>query len=316
MSMSEVYVTLFDSFFLPQGLALYHSLLRHGGSFRLWVLCVDQECFNFLNSLKLRNLFLLNLSDLETNDLLRIKKDRKRSEYCWTLTPWSIQWALEADLSASRVTYVDADTYFLQSPNPIFHEFERSEKAFLITEHSYSPKYDMTHVSGRFCVQFVPVVRGAGQPLLDYWRDKCMEWCYDRFEDGKFGDQKYIEDISLLFESKVLSLASDGRFLAPWNVDRFPLNQAILYHFHGLRILTTRSVVLAGGYSLPIPVRQYIYSAYVEDLVRIQRLYSPFGFKMKRQLPLSFSIVVRILISFFFSFFDYLRRASIDVIFF
>ena len=38
----EHYVTLFDSLFLPQGLALHASLQQHAGEHRLWVLCVDE----------------------------------------------------------------------------------------------------------------------------------------------------------------------------------------------------------------------------------------------------------------------------------
>ncbi len=314
--MSEVYVTLFDSLFIPQGLALYHSLLRYGGDFRLWVLCIDEPCFAFLNSLNLSNLYLLNLAELETTELLVVKEKRTRSEYCWTLTPWSIQWALAADPTADRVTYIDADTYFLQSPASIFEEFDRSGKVFLITEHAYSPHHDMTLVSGRFCVQFVPVVRGDGQQILDYWRDKCMEWCFARFENGKFGDQKYIEEISIYFKPLVLSLKRDGRFLAPWNADIFNLSDAILFHFHGFRILSHRSFALVQGYSLSFPVRQYIYIPYVQTLLECQRLYSSFGFKLRRQLPLTFRILIRIFCSRIVSSIDYLRRLSIDVIFF
>ena len=68
--MSEVYVTLFDSVFLPQGLALYRSLLNHSVNFRLWVLCLDQPCYDFLFTLQLQNIFLLSLSELENDELL------------------------------------------------------------------------------------------------------------------------------------------------------------------------------------------------------------------------------------------------------
>ena len=33
-----------------------------------------------------------------------------------------------------------------------------------------------------------------GLKALKWWRDRCLEWCYARIEDGKFGDQFYIED--------------------------------------------------------------------------------------------------------------------------
>ena len=134
------------------------------------MLCVDQKSFDFLSGLSLDNLFLLNLSELENDNLLEVKSIRSRAEYCWTLTPWSIQWVFEADPSARRVTYLDADLFLLDSPSEIFAELDSSGKSFLITEHGYSPQLDQSYTSGRFCVQFVPVVRGRGEVVLHWWR--------------------------------------------------------------------------------------------------------------------------------------------------
>lgn len=110
--MTEHYVTLFDAAFLPQGLTLHSSLLRHGDDFILWILCLDLECLHTLQHLGLPRIRLLDLQNLETSDLLAVKPERTRAEYCWTLTPWSIQWVFEADATALRVTYLDADVFF------------------------------------------------------------------------------------------------------------------------------------------------------------------------------------------------------------
>jgi hypothetical protein len=295
----EVYVTLFDSLFLPQGLALYHSLLQHGGDFRLWILCIDQQCYRILSALQLTHICLLNLDDLENSYLLSVKSSRTRAEYCWTLTPWSIQWVLEADKLAKRVTYLDADTFFLKPPDSIYREFELSGKSFLITEHGYSPWYDKTATSGRFCVQFVPVTRGRGEIILAWWRDRCLEWCFARFENGMFGDQKYIEDISIIFESHVHVIHGDSRFLAPWNADIFRYSDAILYHFHGFKILGSSTFLLCEGYPIPQPLLNYVYKPYVNLLRSFCLKYAPKGFALKPQSRFNFNQRFKYLFSFF-----------------
>ena len=85
----EHYVTLFDSLFLPQGLGLHISMERHAGPYNLWVLCVDDGAFEVLERMKLPNVRLLQLSELETEELIRVKAGRTRAEYCWTLTPFA-----------------------------------------------------------------------------------------------------------------------------------------------------------------------------------------------------------------------------------
>ena len=259
--MTEHFVTLFDHVFLAQGLALYQSLLEHGGDFVLWVLCLDSECLQVLRKLNLPRIRLLNLAILETPALLAVKAGRTQAEYCWTLTPWSIQWVFESDPRVQRVTYLDADLFFLKSPTPIFDEFAASGRAVLITEHGYAPEYDQTPTSGRYCVQFLPVVRGAGEPVLYWWRERCLEWCFARNEDSLFGDQKYLERFSEIFPGLVYDIGSDCRFQGPWNASVCPFSVAIAFHFHGLRVLSTQFISLS-TYPLPTPHLFYVYLPY------------------------------------------------------
>ena len=264
--MTEHYVTLFDSVFLPQGLALHHSLLEHGGDCLLWVLCLDQECFHALNKLQLPQMCLLDLEQLETADLLAVKNDRSRAEYCWTLTPWSIQWVFESEPSAPRVTYVDADVFILKNPSPIYDEFDASNCAVMLTEHGYAPEYDQTPTSGRYCVQFLPFARGEGERVLRWWRDRCLEWCYARFENGLFGDQKYLESFEHVFPGQVHVARFNRYFQAPWNASIHPFSDAILYHFHGLRVVSWRLLFLV-RYPIPAPTLEYVYRPYCQLLL-------------------------------------------------
>lgn len=262
----EHYVTLFDSLFLPQGLALHASMERHAGDYTLWVLCMDEAALEVLTRLNLPNLKPLTLSRFESPELLAVKVGRTRGEYCWTLTPFAPRFVFESAPEVERVTYLDADLWFRKSPAAIFREFSATGKGVLITDHAYAPEYDSTANSGQFCVQFMCFHRQRGEAVRQWWEARCLEWCFARYEDGKFGDQKYLDDWPERFADDVHVLAQKDLLLAPWNVTRFPYGQAVTYHFQGLRILAAKRVVLAPKYSLPPPVVTNIYAPYLIDL--------------------------------------------------
>ena len=92
-----------------------------------------------------------------------------------------------------------------------------------------------------------------GLEALHWWRDRCLEWCYFRVEDGKMGDQKYLDDWPERFPG-VHVLEHPGGGLAPWNVERYELarrngsvlvddRELVFYHYHSLRLY--RGVTLA-----------------------------------------------------------------------
>jgi len=261
----ENYVTLFNSLFLPQGLALHRSMEEKLGYYRLWILCVDDETHSYLEQLSLPNTCLLKLSSLETPELLNIKSSRTIGEYCWTLTPFAPRFVFESDPNVNRVTYLDADLWFRKNPKVIFDEFDASGKHVLITEHAFAPEYDRADIFGRFCVQFMTFTRNKGENVRKWWEDRCIEWCYSRAEDGKFGDQKYLDDWPERFASFVHVLRDKEAALAPWNATRFPHSNAVFFHFHGLRISSQSSVSL-GDYSIPRVALDALYIPYLKDL--------------------------------------------------
>jgi len=261
----EHYVTLFDSLFLPQGLALHLSMERHAGEYTLWILCMDGQTHNVLIRLNLPHVRLLNLSQLETDELKRVKHGRTKAEYCWTLTPFAPRFVFEEDSSVARVTYIDADLWFRKSPAPIFREFETSGKHVLITDHAYAPEYDQSATSGKYCVQFMTFARDGGEVVRKWWEERCIEWCFSRFEDNKFGDQKYLDDWPERFSSDVHVLKDEQLLLAPWNASRFTHDKAVLYHFQGLR-LNRHNVLFSPDYHIPSVVIKDIYEEYVADL--------------------------------------------------
>jgi hypothetical protein len=289
----EHYVTLFDNKFLPQGLALHISMKRHVGNFVLWILCLDDEVHHALTQLSLPNVRLLQLSKLETPELLTVKPTRSKGEYCWTLTPFAPRFVFEADSEVVRVTYLDADLWFRKDPAPIFKEFTESGKHSLITDHAYAPEYDQSAKSGQYCVQFMTFTRDGGEVVRKWWEERCVEWCFARAEDGKFGDQKYLDDWPLRFEKYVHVLDHPEWTQAPWNASRYPFSQGIFYHFHGLRIAEGRRVDFGPIYGLPKFLIENVYEPYMGDLSEAIKTLNKFGISVPPQIKnLSYLVLI------------------------
>jgi hypothetical protein len=265
----EHYITLFDNNFLPMGLCLHGSLLRHGGAFVLWVLCMDEAVERNLRALDLPHVRLIPLAEAETAELRAVKPSRSRGEYCWTLTPFTPDFVFAHDAAAARVTYIDADLFFFATPAPLFAELEAAAKDVLITEHAFAPEYESAALNGRFCVQFITFRRTpAAATVMRWWQARCIEWCYGRHEDGRFGDQKYLDQWPGLFGDAVHILQDRDQALAPWNADyRLGMHAAgaayrpAFYHFHGLRVIAPRRLKLFGGHR--VRVARPLYAEYV-----------------------------------------------------
>ena len=282
----EHFITLFDSLFIPQGLALHMSMERHVGKYTLWILCVDDEVHEVLTKLALPNVRLLKLSNLETEELRRVKQGRTKGEYCWTLTPFAPRFVFETDPQVQRVTYLDADVWFRKNPAPIFREFEASRKDVLITDHAYAPEYDQSATSGQYCVQFMTFTRAGGEVVRKWWEERCIEWCYGRVEDGKFGDQKYLDDWPERFKDLVHVLQNKEWILGPWSATRYPYGNSILWHFHDVRVgekSNRKHGIVCVGYKLPKQTRDYIYAIYFEDLKLSTIKLINFGVKIRPQ---------------------------------
>ena len=266
---TEHYVTLFDETFLPQGLALHASLSRHSNTAMLWVICLTDEVFLQLSSLSLDKVNLISLEDIETADLKNARAHRSWVEYCWTLTPFAPGAVFERCPEANRVTYLDADLWFRGNPECILREFESSERSVLITEHGYAPRYDQSKSAGKYCVQFVTFQRNGSQEIVARWKSQCLEWCYARHENGRFGDQKYLEEWPLMFPNDVHVLENKALVMGPWSATRFPYSESVCWHFHAVRLVITKGVIKSlwmGAYILPQTVKQNVYQPYLHDL--------------------------------------------------
>ncbi len=263
------YLTLCDGAYAHYAHALFMSIKQHVSQFHLYVLCVDEAARDKLSPWQGEHLTLLLLSDHETADLLAVKATRTRGEYCWTLTPFSFDFVFNTYPDVETLTYLDADLCFLGPDTAIRQEFIQSKKGALITLHAYAPDYDQSATSGKFCVQYVIFHRSQGRTILQDWQQKCLEWCFNRVENGRFGDQKYLDEWPIRFPDDVHVLTALNSILAPWNAIRFPYSEAVIWHFHGLRLVEIdgrAQVQMDSSYKLPDVTIKHVYEPYVAHL--------------------------------------------------
>jgi hypothetical protein len=184
--------------------------------------------------------------------------------------------------------------FFYSLLKPIFEEIGLASIG--ITEHNYTPKYDQTGTSGKYCVQFVFFRKDRdGLKALNWWKNACLDWCYARLEDGKFGDQKYLDDWIERFEN-VHVIYNRGVGVAPWNVQQYKLSNEnkkvlklscinnkesfnlIFYHFHNLNFKRNQNEieVSPSKFDLSLNVKKSIYIPYIDNLIKTESLINGF----------------------------------------
>ena len=125
--------------------------------------------------------------------------------------------------------------------------------------------------------------RNKSEIVRNWWEKQCIDWCYARFENGKFGDQKYLDDWPERFGNDVHVLRNKELILAPWNARRFPYSSSLIYHFHGLRLLANNEVLISGNYLLPRPLVKFVYGKYIEELNNSVTILIVSGWKFRPQ---------------------------------
>ncbi len=278
--MKRYYCTYFDRNYLVKGIALIQSLNKHEkNDFELFVICMDEITHVILGKLNLPNVTVIPVHQIEQDDseLLETKRDRTDVEYYWTMTSTIILRILENNSEIDILTYVDADLFFFSSPEPIFNEL--GEDSILIHEHRFTAELAHYEENGKYNVGLLCFRNDtAGLEALKWWRERCIEWCYHRLEDGKIGDQAYLNDWPTRFEG-VRVLENIGAGLAPWNHYQYQysideknnvfVNQTpvVFYHFHAFQFVNTDVVIPTNAiYPLTMQILKWIFVPYVNTL--------------------------------------------------
>lgn len=271
------FCTYFDSYYLLKGLGLYLSLEKVTDDFHLYVMAFDKDCYERLLSCQFKHMTVELLDDFETPELLAVKPTRSKAEYCWTAGP-SVIYHFLTKYELDKITYLDSDLFFLSDPHII--EEEEGNSSVVITEQGISEESAQRY--GRYCVQYLTFrndVDGLG--ALTWWRDSCIEWCFQIMEPTRYADQKYLDEFPKRWNN-VCVLKNVGAGIAPWNMHRYKYTDKtvtyngekwpqVFFHMHGVVVTVENKILTAQSihHALNAEVIRLFYKPYADLMAEV-----------------------------------------------
>jgi hypothetical protein len=278
------FCTYCDQGYAARMRCLHESLKAQGEPFRLLVLCFDQLTEAAVTGARDPSLVAIPIAELLAADseYAAVQPQRSRVEFFFTSTPVLVKHCLEREPAAAGMTYLDADLFFFRPASEVWRE--QGDASIGIVPHRFPPRLANRAVHGTYNVGWVSFRRDAhGLVALHWWRERCLEWCHDRLEAGRFADQGYLDEFPQRFAG-VRVLDHPGINAAPWNVDGAAVAGAVgnptfggtpilFYHFQGIREvapgwfdpgLGTYQVRLTNA------LRDLIYAPYLRRLTAMQ----------------------------------------------
>ncbi len=269
--------TVTDKSYLVKVIAQYRSLERTASDFHIFVCCTDDEAYRVLSALRLPRCTALTLADLKDGELYTLQRERKANEFCWTLKSY-LMLHLVQEYGFDRLIYCDGDIGFMGNLDLLYQDWGDSS-IYLCTQRDVDwveRKY------GKYQAGILGVKNNdTGLSMLRWWRDKCREWCFNYEDNGRLGDQKYLDDVPGLFGDVKISW-NRGINAAPWNTiynNNYPVNASggsvtidgqplVAYHFACIDIYDDQHFDLwnLGNITVQPVVRKAIYVPYLKML--------------------------------------------------
>lgn len=291
MSPSIAYCTLFDLNYLDKGLAMCQSIRKFNATAPLYLLAIDERAEDILRKIGLNNVIVVSLKEIEKYylDLHKIKANRSLAEYCWTLTPFLIDFTFR-NINCDICTYLDSDLWFFANPDILNEEFLFSNSVAMIMPHRFPKTKDgrkKEKTYGKYCVEFNSFInQEKSLKVLRWWEDRVIEKCEYNKRKGEVGDQKYLEQFEHLGD-KILINSNLGGGLAPWNIGQYSLVldesefilrdkdtqiqfRPVFYHYQNIKYIGQNVVNINVG-KAERSLKRKIYFEYLQELQKIRK---------------------------------------------
>lgn len=141
---------------------------------------------------------------------------------------------------------------------------------------------ESAHRYGRYCVQYLTFRNdNDGLSALMWWKESCIEWCYQIMEPNRYADQKYLDEFPKRWHNAYV-LRNKGAGIAPWNMHRYKYNDNFLiydgikytpvfFHMHGVLVSVDNRILIAQSihHALDPDVKRLFYEPYAALMVEV-----------------------------------------------
>jgi len=266
--------TLFDKNYVVRTVAFYEALAKLG-EYTFWFLCLDNDSKVLLEKLALPNVVLKTLDDLSDTELMATKSDRSVGEFAFTAKSVFVNYVANKTPNGEALIFADNDVIFFLPPDNLLEEMREGNYSIGITLHRFPKDKDyMNDRVGKYNAGLLFFILDPdSRACISDWRRDCIDWCYLKYEEERFGDQKYIMKWPKNYKGVYVILnkgVNTGSWnLFNWNVtkqgEQFFIDQDPLecYHFHRVKFYADGKEVKM----LPIYFyHQELYKIYEEQI--------------------------------------------------
>lgn len=268
------FVTYFDKHYLPKGLAMLRSLQRYNPESDIYVLTGDEE-----TRIQVRHEghTIIDLGGMEMMypELSAAKQTRSWVEYLWTLTPAVLLFMLDV-VGKQECAYVDADLFFYDRLDELYAETDPYNISAI--PHRWTPKYRARlEPNGKYNVSWLRVqMSGHAIEFLGEWMSLCVDCCSATLNNGRLGDQTYLDDLSVKYG--IHDVEHLGANLAPWSQEQYTYriddwgcihvnkDPLLFYHFHEFKHNLHGVTLTRTGYPLHPFVSKWVYPSYEANI--------------------------------------------------
>ena len=273
------FAVVISKYYASRCLTLIESILKY--DVKIYVLCFDKKTLQIINkSINSKKVTAIHFNKVLNFDRsLKVAiKDRKLIDKIVTSRPIFLK-LLFKKFKLRDIFLLDSDIFFFSNPVKINKYIKGAAVAFC--KHNFSRNNNkLSKKYGKYNGGFIYVKSNInGFDFLNKWSLLCKKWCQFDSINGKFSDQKYLEDLSTSVKNvKILNKPEIN--LAPWNLEgkiikfneeNITVNKKklIFFHFHGLRQISKRFFILGienYDFTITNKIKKILFYEYVKSL--------------------------------------------------